>query len=114
MSFFQSTDRYRQIFNELKNSKTFGYTNKEIAELTGFDPSKVSRFLNGRRDLNAGEFFYLLESLPEEFQQEFWSRYNPIRSTSIDLARIITDLDLTALGNLLESIGAELKQRAER
>ena len=57
MSFSEETDRYRQIFNLLKNQSQFGYTNKQIADWTGFDPSKVSRFLTGKRDLTAGEFF---------------------------------------------------------
>lgn len=111
MSFSEKNDRYRQIFNSLKNQSKFCYTNKQIADWTGFDPSKVSRFLTGKRDLTAGEFFYLLESMPEEFQQEFWTRSNLTRSEITDLRAAIEEMDLAALGNLLLLIGVELARR---
>ncbi len=109
MTFFENTDRYRQIFTELKNSPNFHYTNKQISELTGFDPSKLSRFFNRKRDLNAGEFFYLLECMPTAFQEEFWSSYNPNRSAIVDLATTIKEMNLSTIGNLLQLIGTELQ-----
>lgn len=111
MGVSEGKDRYRQIFVRIKNQSNFRYTNKQISAWTGFDESKISRFLNGRRDINAGEFFYLLESMPENFQEEFWSNYNPKRSTVADLATIIEDMDLASLGNLFQIIGRELRRR---
>ena len=104
-------ERYREIFNQLKNSSNFRYTNKQIAKWSGFDPSKLSRFFSGKRDLNAGEFFYLLECMPEEFQQEFWSRYNPPSWSVVDLSLIIKTMDLASLGTLFQLIGAQLQRR---
>ena len=103
-------ERYREIFNQLKNSSNFRYTNKQIAKWSGFDPSKLSRFFSGKRDLDAGEFFYLLESMPAEFQQEFWHQFNRPQSSLHHLNTAIEDMDLTNLGILMQSIGAEIKR----
>lgn len=114
MSFSERTNRYRQIFTELKNWAKFNYTNKQISDWTSIPPSKLSRFLNNKIDLKAGEFFYLLECLPKEFQQEFWKRYNGNKSRKQELPVVIANLDLVVLANLLEEIGAEIKQRTDR
>ena len=111
MSFSKNIDRYRQIFIELKNPPNFGYKNKQIAELTGLNMSKLSRFFNRKLDLKAGEFFYLLESMPTAFQAEFWQIYNPPRSSVQDLVPAIEAMNLEELGNLLSIIGVELIKR---
>lgn len=111
MSESKNLSRYREIFNWIKNQSKYNYTNKQIADWSGVDPSKISRFLTGKRDLKAGDFFCLLESMPEAFQEQFWCRYNPTHKQIVDLAIVIEDMDLADLGNLLQLIGAELDRR---
>ncbi len=111
MRFSEYINRYREVFNELKCRADFGYTNKQIAEFSGFEASKISRFLTGKRDLNAGEFFYLLERMPEKFQQKFWHQLDFPQSTLFALNAAIEEMDLTTLAILMQSIGAEIEYR---
>lgn len=111
MRFSKYINRYREVFNELKSSVNFRYTNKQIAEFSDFETSKISRFLTGKRDLNAGEFFYLLESMPENFQQQFWHKLNFPQSPFYDLNAALEEMDLTTLAILMQSIALEIKRR---
>ena len=53
--------------------------------------------------------------MPDAFQEQFWFRYNPTTDKRIvDLAIVIEDMDLAALGDLLQLIGAELASRNSR
>ena len=105
--FKKNYSKHREIFNSLKFSKYFRYTNKEISNLTLFNESKLSRFFTGKRDLSAGEFFYLLEfSLP--FQEQFLYRYHPTEIQITDLEIVIENMDIPAIGDLLKLIGAVL------
>ena len=107
----QSKNHHIKIFNELKNSKNFLYKNKDIAKLTGFNESKISRFLGSKRDLPAGEFFYLLECMPKEFQQEFWHKLNLPQAPLHNLSAAIEDMDLDVLITLMQLIAKELERR---
>ncbi len=100
--------RHREILNWVKQQKDCQYTNKEISVLTELDESKLSRFFTGKRDLKAGDFFYLLECMPEEFQECFWSRYHPTNLELLDLETIVEELDLVELGKLVKLIGARI------
>ena len=103
--------KHREIFNWVRERENFRYTNKQISDWTYFDESKLSRFFTGKRDLKAGDFFYLLESMPESFQELFWTRYHPSNLELIDLERIIEDMDLAELGRFLKLIGEEISRR---
>jgi len=103
--------KHREIFNWVREQENFRYTNKQISNWTNFDESKLSRFFTGKRDLKAGDFFYLLESMPEPFQELFWTRYHPHNLELIDLERIVADMDLRDLARLLKLIGEEISQR---
>ena len=110
--FKKNYSKHREIFNSLKLSKYFRYTNKEISNLTLFNESKLSRFFTGKRDLSAGEFFYLLESMPQPFQEQFLYRYNPTEIQITDLEIIIENMDIPAIGDLLKLIGAVLNHKS--
>ncbi len=98
-------NRHRDCFNQVLRLEKFRIiTNKEISRITGFTESKLSRFLSGKQDLNTGEFFYLLESMPEDFQKSFWLRFYP----QFTLQDLIADMDAIALANLISSISAQL------
>ncbi len=64
--------RYVTIFNKVNSYGEFSYSNKDIAGWSGFDPSKVSRFLNGRTNIPTSDFFKLLDCMPTRFQQCYW------------------------------------------
>ncbi len=113
MSFSENRNRHRKIFKSLKNCSKYNYTNKQIAEWTGFDSSKISRFLNGKRDLEAGEFLYLLKCMPERFQQEYWRVFNPIRNRKSDLEALIIEMDKGNLTAFLNVIARALKRKNE-
>jgi len=102
--------RHREIINWVREQENFQYTNKEISSWTNFDESKLSRFFTGKRDFKAGDFFYLLECMPENFQEVFWSRYHPTNLEIIDLETIVDSMDLADLGKLLKLIGDKISQ----
>lgn len=52
------------------------YSAKQMSVRSGVNESTLSRFLNGKQDLKAGDFFALLKSFPEEFQERFWIRFH--------------------------------------
>lgn len=105
-----TTNKHRNIFNWVRTRKEFKYTNKQISAWSGFDESKLSRFFSGKRDLKAGEFFHLLDSMPENFQQLFWSRYNPNKQkTNLDV--VIADMDLTGLIEMVNLVGEQLSKK---
>lgn len=52
------------------------YTARQMSARSGVNESTLSRFLNGRQDLKAKDFFALIKSFPEGFQQRFWIRFH--------------------------------------
>lgn len=64
--------QHAQIFKELLKEKKIAQT--ELAEISGMHQSKINRFVNGVIDLNAGEFFQLLDLMPADFQKAYWQR----------------------------------------
>lgn len=60
------------VFNEVNSLGEFGYSNKQIAEWSGFDPSKVSRFLGGKTNIPSSDFFELISCMPKRFQECYW------------------------------------------
>ena len=64
--------RHVAIFNKVNSLGEFGYSNKQIAELSCFDPSKVSRFLSGKTNIPSSDFFKLVDSMPKRFQECYW------------------------------------------
>lgn len=68
--------QHREIFNHLL--LTSGYSAKEVSALAGINESRLSRFRTGKLDLEAGEFFRLLDCFPKDFQDRFWLRFRHI------------------------------------
>jgi hypothetical protein len=103
-------NKHRDDFNWVLARKEFRYTNKQISAWCGFDESKLSRFLSGKRDLSASEFFHLLQCMPQDFQERFWSRFNPV-SLMPHLEDVVAKMDALTLANLVNLIGEELPKK---
>lgn len=69
-----SFDRHQKIFNQLLSD--FNYKATEVSEWTGLHVSRLSRFRNGKVDLEAGELFEMLAKMPPGFQTRFWSEFS--------------------------------------
>jgi hypothetical protein len=50
------------------------YAAKQISARSGVNESTLSRFLNGKQDLKAGDYFAVIKSFSEDFQERFWIR----------------------------------------
>ncbi len=60
-----------------------GLTAREIAEGTGVNESSLSRFINGKQDLKAGDYFTVLNFLPNSAKDIAKSRLNMDSSVSL-------------------------------
>ena len=103
-------NKHREDFSWVLAKKEFRYTNKQISAWSGFNESKLSRFLSGKRDLNASEFFYLLQCMPQDFQENFWRRFNPVNLCP-RLEDAVASMDALTLANLLNIIGDYLPRK---
>ncbi len=88
----QHLDIFINLFGE------YNLTQKAIAAESDIEESKLSRFLRNGKDLRAGEFFRLLEAMPEKFQKEFWAKF---RDEKIDLSHIVAGLSNYEYAELL-------------
>ena len=61
------------IFNKINERKGFGFTGAQIASWSGVDASQISRFLNGKTDISVSKFFKVISSMPESFQEAYWT-----------------------------------------
>lgn len=64
---------HREIFNQLLTES--GYSGRDASHLAGMNESRMSRFRNGKLDLEAGEFFQMLDQFPKEFRDKFWGKF---------------------------------------
>ena len=92
--------RHQEIFVEL--FKKSGYTAKQISAWCSVSEATVSRFINGKTDMRAGDFFNLLASLPEDFQDKFWQRF---RTTKDDWRSLILNASPKELEEICHLIG---------
>ncbi|PZV07235.1 MAG: hypothetical protein DCF22_22375 [Leptolyngbya sp.] len=108
---------YREAFD--KTLKTFGITAKSLSEATGVQERQISLFRKGK-DLMAGNFFLLVEALPEPARQHFFEQLGgqPSDLASIqfegnqpsDPSSVVNSMNSTELVQLLGAISDKLKQ----
>ena len=67
---------YIKIFNILLERREYRYSLKELSDLSGLGVSQLSRFLNEKTDLPVSKFFHLVNSMPLQFQKDYWSELN--------------------------------------
>jgi len=94
---------HRQTFNYLLSK--FGYSAKQIGIWSGIHESRISRFRNGKLDLEAGELMQMLQSLPEEAQSYFWDH---LLSKSLSPEHLIRGMDDRQMAALLQAIATNL------
>jgi hypothetical protein len=99
-------NQHREIFNQLLTK--FGYSAKQVCAWSGLHESRLSRFRTGRLDLEAGEFFRLVESLPQEAQDFFWSQ-KKLKSLSLKELIATAALDEIVAADLLNAIASSLR-----
>lgn len=63
--------------------KESGLTARDIANGTGVSESSLSRFINGKQDMKAGDYFTVLNFLPESAKDFAKSRLNIDGSVSL-------------------------------
>jgi plasmid maintenance system antidote protein VapI len=91
--------RHQEIFVEL--FKASGYTAKQVGEWSGLHESTLSRFINGKSDMKAGDFFDLLACFPEEFQEQFWIRFRHVKGDWRNLIMAASPKDFEEICRLM-------------
>jgi len=91
--------RHQNIFIEL--FKTSGYTAKQVSGWSGIHESTLSRFINGKTDIKAGDFFDLLGCFPEEFQERFWIRFRQVKGDWCSQIAAASTRDIETILNAL-------------
>jgi predicted transcriptional regulator len=99
---------HRELFNELLSH--FGYSAKQVSAWSGVHESRLSRFRKGKLDLEAGEFFSLLESMPEEAQDYFWAQ-KKLQERSLE--KMVSVMNDAQLSQLLVMIAGNLSREPE-
>lgn len=109
-----NTNKHRDVFNWVRSLPQFKYQNKQIAQWASLDETKLSRFLTGKTDLSSIDFFNLLESMPESFQELFWTKYDSVKLEPRELQIIVDNLNLTTLGELLIKIAKKIEDERQK
>ena len=99
---------HREIFNEIL--LVFKYSAKQVCAFSGMGESRLSRFRTGKLDLEAGEFFNLVESLPEEARNYFWAKK---LGKLPSIQEQVKALDFDNVADILESISSKLKSSSK-
>lgn len=101
-------NQHREIFNEIL--LVFKYSAKQVCAWSGMRESRLSRFRTDKLDLEAGEFFHLVESLPEEAQDYFWAKK---LGKLPSIREQVKAMDFNNVADILESISSKLKSSSE-
>lgn len=84
----------------------FGYSGKEVSQLANIHESKIRRFRKNKIDLEACEFFQMLESMPQEAQDFFWVNFRP----TPNLHRVIAALPTRVAADIAVELTSRLPQ----
>lgn len=83
-----------------------GMTAKQIAAAAGIDNSVLSRFVNGKQDIKSGDYFSVLDSLPEKIRDSALSR---LGASKISIVQLIETADEEEIDAVLLTIGRKWK-----
>ncbi|MGK7937034.1 MAG: hypothetical protein AB4206_14775 [Xenococcaceae cyanobacterium] len=109
---------YIKIFNILLEKREYRYSLKELSDLSGLGVSQLSRFLNEKTDLPVSKFFHLVNSMPLQFQKDYWSELNvqEIQSKKKNWRVLISNASSRDIEEILRAVSdrySELKNDTE-
>ena len=109
---------YIKIFNILLERREYRYSLKELSDLSGLGVSQLSRFLNEKTDLPVSKFFHLVNSMPLQFQKDYWSELNvqEIQSKKKNWRVLISNASSRDIEEILHAVSdrySELKNDTE-
>lgn len=94
----------------IKAIRESGLTAREISEATGVNESSLSRFINGKQDLRAGDYFAVLNFLPESAKNPAKSRLS--MDSPVSLKMLIMQATDTEKAEVLFALGHLFGERA--
>jgi transcriptional regulator with XRE-family HTH domain len=98
---------HQQILIDAVNRAIFGgMTARQIATASRVDNSVLSRFLNGKQDIKAGDYFSILDALPESNRL---SVLNLLGASKISVVELIESADEQEIDAVLLTIGRKWK-----
>jgi predicted transcriptional regulator len=98
---------HQQILIDTINEAIFGgMTARQIAAAAGVDGSVMSRFLNGKQDIKAGDYFSILDALPES---QRLSALTQLGASKISVVQLIESADEEEIDAVLLTIGRKWK-----
>ncbi|WP_373527364.1 helix-turn-helix domain-containing protein [Nostoc sp.] len=84
-----------------------GMTARQIAAAAGIDNSVLSRFMNGKQDIKAGDYFSILNVLPEDCRVPAFGRLGIFE---MSLAQLIQTASPKEKAEMLHAIAAWVLQ----
>lgn len=107
MHFSNNMANHQQILIDAVNRAIFGgMTARQIATASGVDNSVLSRFLNGKQDIKAGDYFSILDALPES---QRLSALTQLGASKINVVQLIESADEEEIDAVLLTIGRKWK-----
>lgn len=98
---------HQQILIDAVNKAIEGkMTAKQIATAARVDGSVLSRFLNGKQDIKAGDYFSILDALPESVRAFALTR---LGASKISVVQLIETADEQEIDAVLLTIGRKWK-----
>lgn len=99
--------KHQEILIDAVNRAVFGgMTAKQIATAAGVDGSVLSRFMNGKQDIKAGDYFSILNVLPESVRASALARLGASKISIVQLIEVANEEEIDAV---LLTIGRKWK-----
>lgn len=94
------------LIDAINKAINVGMTARQIAATAGVDGSVMSRFLNGKQDIKAGDYFSILDALPES---QRLSALTQLGASKISVVQLIESADEQEIDAVLLTIGRKWK-----
>lgn len=101
------TNHQQILIDAVSKAIEGGMTAKQIASSAGVDSSILSRFINGKQDIKAGDYFSILSALPEDLRSTALFR---LGMGEITTAQLIQSFSPKEKAEVLEAIAAWVLQ----
>ncbi|MCC5604810.1 helix-turn-helix domain-containing protein [Nostoc favosum] len=98
---------HQQILIDAVNKAIIdGMTARQVATAAGVDNSVLSRFLNGKQDIKSGDYFSILEALPESVKLNALTQ---LGASKISVVQLIETANEEEIDAVLLTIGRKWK-----